>query len=238
MQEANIIRENLRAIHHQIDEACEKANRANGSVRLLLATKTVAPEIIRMAIENGENLIGENKVQEYQQKAAALADLACERHFIGHLQTNKAKEILKYVSCIQTVDRLSLAQKLDGLLKQEDRQLDVYIQVNTSFEESKFGCAPQAAMELIEQVNSTGSLRIKGLMTIGLFSDQEVAVRKSYALLRQIKEKGQQLGILPKGDLELSMGMSSDLLWAIQEGATMVRVGSAIFGKRNYQPAG
>lgn len=234
MDEALTIKENLHDIHEQIAGATSLAGRSADSVRLLLATKTVTPERIRMAIEAGEHLIGENKVQEYQQKADALADMNIERHFIGHLQSNKIKEILKYVSCIQSVDRRSLAEKLQLQLEQLDRSLDIYIQVNTSFESSKFGCAPDEVFELMELIQGLGRLRVKGLMTIGLFSDQEKAVRKSYQLLRTIKEQGQDKNLLPAGPLELSMGMSNDLPWAIQEGATMVRVGSGVFGKRNY----
>lgn len=234
MDEVLEIKAHLRNIHQQIAAGASAAGRSENTVRLLLATKTVTPERIRMAIEAGENLIGENKVQEYQQKATALADLDFERHFIGHLQSNKIKEILKYVSCIQSVDRPSLAEKLQDQLNKLDRSLDIYIQVNTSFEPSKFGCAPEQAFELMEIIQGLNRLRVKGLMTIGLFSDEEKAVRKSYQLLRNIKEEGQQKGLLPDGHLELSMGMSNDLSWAIQEGATMVRVGSAIFGKRNY----
>ena len=229
----NII-DNLLFIHRQISEACVKAGRPEGAVKLLLATKTVEPERIRMAIESGESLIGENKVQEYQQKAEALSDLTCERHFIGHLQTNKVKDILKYVSCIQSVDRLSLAEKLQTQLEKLDKTIDIYIQVNTSGEQSKSGVPPEEALALMEKIKSMPRLKVKGLMTIGLFSDQESPVRKSYALLRDYLHKGQEEGLLPEGPLELSMGMSGDLHWAIQEGSTMVRIGSAVFGKRHY----
>ena len=212
----------------------EKADRKD-EVKLLLATKTVEPERIKMAIEAGANLIGENKVQEYQQKADALKDTVCERHFIGHLQTNKVKEILKYVTCIQSVDRLSLAEKIESQLEILDMDLDIYIQVNTSGENSKSGVPAEDAFKLMEAVAGLPRLKVKGLMTIGLFSDNEVSVRKSYALLRDFRDQGQMLGLLPQGALELSMGMSGDLDWAILEGATMVRVGSAVFGSRNYQ---
>lgn len=228
------IKENLANVHQQINNACLAAGRPAEDVQLLLATKTVEPERIRMAIAAGETLIGENKVQEYQQKAAALADINCERHFIGHLQSNKVKEILKYVTCIQSVDRISLAEKLQLQLESLNQELDIYIQINTSGEASKSGVAPEQALKLMEQIASLSRLKVKGLMTIGLFSDEEVPVRKSYALLRTFKEKGQQEGLLPQAPLTLSMGMSGDLNWAIQEGSTMVRVGSAVFGQRNY----
>ena len=228
------IERRLLAIRGQIKEAEIKAGRA-GEVKLLLATKTVEPERIRMAIQAGATLIGENKVQEYQQKAAALQDVVCERHFIGHLQTNKVKEILKFVTCIQSVDRMSLAEKLNAHAQAADKQLDIYIQINTSGEQSKSGVPPKEAFGLMEGIAGLSNLRVKGLMTIGLFSDEEIPVRKSFSLLREFRTEGQQKGLLPSGELELSMGMSGDMDWAIQEGSTMVRVGSAVFGKRNYQ---
>ncbi|HEY0298183.1 MAG TPA: YggS family pyridoxal phosphate-dependent enzyme [Arachidicoccus sp.] len=223
----------LQSIHTKINDACQKTGRKEHEVRLLLATKTVSPEKIRLAVNAGETLIGENRVQEYTEKFDAIKDLNCERHFIGHLQTNKVKEVLKYVSCIQSVDRADLAEKLDTRLQQESRSIDIYVQVNTSFEESKFGVEPDKAFELIEKINQLGTLNIKGLMTIGLFSDDEILVRKSYRLLRELRDEAISKGLLAADCRELSMGMSNDLEWAIEEGATMVRVGSAIFGKRN-----
>ncbi|SEA57127.1 hypothetical protein SAMN05192529_12927 [Arachidicoccus rhizosphaerae] len=234
MEQSALIKENLSFVHNEIKEACQKAGRESSAVRLLLATKTVEPERIIQAIEAGETLIGENKVQEYHDKAEALSDIHCERHFIGHLQSNKIKEILQYVSCIQSVDSISLAEKLSAQLLKANRTLDIYLQINTSGEASKFGADPGEAFQLMEKVKTLGGLQVKGLMTIGLFSDQEVPVRKSYALLRTLKEKGQREGLLPEGHLELSMGMSGDIEWAVLEGSTMVRVGSAVFGKRNY----
>ena len=234
MEEKLHIEQQLLSVNGQIATAKQKAGRED-EVRLLLATKTVEPERIKMAIAAGATLIGENKVQEYQQKAEALKDIVCERHFIGHLQTNKVKEILKYVTCIQSVDRLGLAEKLQTQLEHLDKHLDIYIQINTSGEESKSGVAPEQAFSLMEKIAGLPRLKVKGLMTIGLFSDEEIPVRKSYSLLREFREKGQRQGLLPVGHLELSMGMSGDIDWAIQEGSTMVRVGSAVFGKRHYQ---
>lgn len=227
----NII-EGIGIIRNEINVACEKSGRNNDEVKLLLATKTVSPDRIRMAIEAGESLIGENRVQEYTEKFEAIKDLNCERHFIGHLQTNKVKEVLKYVSCIQSVDRIELAEKLDSRLQNEGRSLDIFVQVNTSFEESKFGVTPEEAFALIKKINALDTLKIKGLMTIGLFSDEEVLVKKSYRLLREIKDRAIAEGLVTDDCGALSMGMSNDLQWAIEEGATMVRVGSAIFGRR------
>ncbi|MFD2921939.1 YggS family pyridoxal phosphate-dependent enzyme [Terrimonas rubra] len=227
--------EHLHHIETRIRQACITAGRDPGSVRLLLATKTVTPENIKIALQAGQSLIGENKVQEIKEKYEALLSTPHEKHFIGHLQTNKIKDILKYgVSCVQSVDRSDLAEKLHQRLLQEQRTMDVLIQVNTSQEESKFGVAPGEAIELVKQVAKLDTLRIKGLMTIGLFSTDTVAVRNCFRLLKKIQQDIIVLQ-LPNVEMkELSMGMSNDLETAIAEGATIVRVGTAIFGKRQY----
>ncbi len=225
---------NLLTIHRRIDSACVANNRNPDEVRLLLATKTVDSERIRYALQQGETLVGENKVQELKQKCDAIKDLNPEVHFIGHLQTNKVKEVIKWATCIESVDRLSLAEKLHNRLTFEKKVIDIYIQVNTSFEESKFGVSPENALELIKQVAQFDTLRIKGLMTIGLFSGQAEKVRKCFKLLRNIKKQATALN-LPEVEIkELSMGMSGDLEIAIAEGATIIRVGTAIFGQRIY----
>ena len=224
---------NLRHIEARIRQACIAANREPGSVRLLLATKTVTPENIKIALQAGQSLIGENKVQEIKEKYEALLSIPHEKHFIGHLQTNKIKDILKYgVNCVQSVDRLDLAEKLHQRLLQEQRTMEVLIQVNTSEEESKFGIPPHKAIELVQQVAKLDTLRIKGLMTIGLFSTDTVAVRNCFRLLKKIQQDIIALQLPHVEMKELSMGMSNDLEIAIAEGATIVRVGTAIFRKR------
>ncbi len=227
------ILKNLEDIQSRIKSACLKSNRNPGDVRLLLATKTVAASTIKIALQAGQVLIGENKVQEIKEKFDDLKSISHENHFIGHLQSNKIKEILKYdVSCIQSIDRLGLAQKLHQRLLYEGKTMEAMIQVNTSNEESKFGVAPEQAIELIQQVAQFESLKITGLMTIGLFSSEAEKVRKCFRLLKQIQQKVIALHIPNVQIKELSMGMSGDLEVAIEEGATMVRVGTAIFGQR------
>ncbi|MCO6496540.1 MAG: YggS family pyridoxal phosphate-dependent enzyme [Chitinophagaceae bacterium] len=228
------ISENLLHVKERIRSACIKSGHAEDAVRLLLATKTVPVERIKIAVDKGETLIGENKVQELKQKMPLLTGLPVEGHFIGHLQTNKIKDVLKYAHCIETVDRLDLAEKLDRRLQFEGRSIDVMIQINTSFEESKFGAHPDEAMDLIKAVSSYDTLKIKGLMTIGLFAAEAEKVRPSFTLLRTIRDRAIGEGILPPDATELSMGMSGDLETAIEEGSTIVRVGTAIFGKRIY----
>lgn len=235
MSEDRIIIENLNHILQRIETACNKSKRDPSEVRLLLATKTVSPEKIKVALRAGQTLIGENKVQEVKEKFDALRDTPHETHFIGHLQTNKIKDVLKYnVSCIQSLDRLNLAEKLHQRLTFEKKTIDVFIQVNTSGEESKFGINPEKAIELTKQVAAFDTLKIKGLMTIGLFSTETEKVRACFKKLKNIQQQLIALNIPGIAMKELSMGMSGDLETAIEEGATIVRVGTAIFGKRIY----
>lgn len=229
------IQENIKYILQRIEKACIANNRDPQEVRLLLATKTVPAARIRLAIEAGQTLLGENKIQEIKEKYDDLLDLKPTNHFIGHLQTNKIKDILKYdVTCIHSIDRLDLATKLHQRLTLENKTMEVLIQVNTSNEESKFGIAPEDALALIQEVAKLDTLRIKGLMTIGLFSADEAQIRPCFQLLKNIQQQAKELH-LPNVEMkELSMGMSGDLEIAIAEGATIVRVGTAIFGERLY----
>lgn len=231
----NPVLTNIAQIKKRIALACEKSGRNPNEVRLLLATKTVSAENIRIAIESGETLIGENKVQEVKEKFEELKDIPHTKHFIGHLQTNKIKDILKYgVSCVESLDRLDLAEKLHQRLLFENKKMDVFIQVNTSSEESKFGINPENAVEFTKQVSQFDRLNIKGLMTIGLFSAETEKVRECFKLLKNIQQKIISENIPNVQMNELSMGMSGDLETAIEEGATIIRVGTAIFGQRIY----
>ncbi|PTT42554.1 YggS family pyridoxal phosphate-dependent enzyme [Chryseobacterium sp. HMWF028] len=224
---------NLTVINDRIKNACEKSGRGTDEVRLLLATKTVSAERIKIALEYGQTLIAENKVQELKEKYEDLMNTPHENHFIGHLQTNKIKDILKYdVSCIQSLDRLELAEKLHQRLLAENKTIDVLIQVNTSNEESKFGVDPNEAIELTRKVVGFSTLKIKGLMTIGLFSAETEKVRTCFKILKNIQQDIIQENIPNVEMKELSMGMSGDLETAIEEGATIVRVGTAVFGAR------
>jgi len=226
---------NLELIHDRINKACKKASRESDEVRLLLATKTVSAEHIKTALENGQLLIAENKVQELKEKYEQLKNIPHENHFIGHLQTNKIKDVLKYnVACIQSLDRIELAEKLHQRLISEGKTIDVLIQVNTSDEESKFGVPPEEAIQLTRKVSEFSTLKIKGLMTIGLFSAETEKVRQCFKILKNLQQEIIRLNIPNVEMKELSMGMSGDLETAIEEGATIVRVGTAVFGARVY----
>jgi pyridoxal phosphate enzyme (YggS family) len=188
--------------------------------------------LIRVAIEAGASLVAENRVQEVRPKFEALADLDYERHFIGHLQSNKINALVPYVSCIQSLDRLSLAKKLQSRLEREGETREVLLQVNTSGEDSKFGLAPADLKEFVSRVSRFDALKIRGLMTIGLFTEDPELARPSLRRLRELRDQVRQLNLDQVGMDELSMGMSGDLEVAIAEGSTIVRVGSAVFGAR------
>ncbi|GGG92546.1 YggS family pyridoxal phosphate enzyme [Parapedobacter pyrenivorans] len=225
--------ENMATIKERISNACRESGRDPSTVKLLLATKTVAAECIKIALQAGQTLIAENKVQELKEKYGILQEIPHTSHFIGHLQTNKIKDILKYgVSCLQSLDRFDLAEKLNRRLLAENKTMDVLIQVNTSDEESKFGISPDKTVELVKQVANMESLNIKGLMTIGLLSSEAEKTRRCFRLLRDIQQQLIALALPGVEMKELSMGMSGDLETAIGEGATIVRVGTAIFGQR------
>lgn len=228
------IKENIRHITGRIEAACKKAGRNPQEVQLLLATKTVEPERILQAFACGCTLIGENKVQELRDKHEALAAVPHTAHFIGHLQSNKIKEVIQYADCIQSIDSLELAEKVEHRLAHEDRTMDILIQVNTSSEESKFGCAPEEAEQLVKAVSLFPHIKIKGLMTIGLFSAEEAKVRECFRCLKNLQQRITAAAIPNVSAGILSMGMSGDLEIAIEEGATLLRVGTAVFGERHY----
>jgi hypothetical protein len=230
--EAADIVANLDQVRERIAAACARVGRCASEVRFLLVTKTIAPDQIRIAVEAGAELIGENKVQELVAKAEALRDLTCERHFIGHLQSNKIKQVLQHVSCIQSIDSLGLAEKLDRQLQKHGRGVDIFLQVNTSGEATKFGIAPGEALGLARQVARLGTLRVRGMMTIGMFNADGQITRRCFAQLRALRDLITAEGLAGVQLDHLSMGMSLDFEDAIAEGSTLIRVGRFVFGPR------
>ena len=224
---------NLDEVADRARAAAEASGRSGDDVRVLLATKTQPAEKIRVALEHGFTLIGENKVQEITGKAEALADLNPETHLIGPLQKNKVNHTLRHAQCIQSVDNLPLAEKINNRLDVLDETVDYFIQVNTSREDSKFGIAPEDAEELITATRELGRMRLRGLMTIGLPGETDDVIRPSYADLRELSQTLRDAGALPADATELSIGMSADYALAIEEGATIVRIGSTVFGARD-----
>lgn len=226
---------NIENVLGRIETACKNCGRDPQEVRLLMATKTVSADRIKMALSTGQTLIAENKIQEVKEKFLALESTPHESHFIGHLQTNKVKDVLRYdISCIQSMDRMKLARKLHHRLEYKNKEIDVLVQVNTSGEESKFGVEPEEAIELVKGIALLPRIHIRGLMTIGLFSSETEKVRQCFKILKNLSHEIDAEGIEGVEMKELSMGMSGDFETAIEEGATIVRVGTAIFGKRKY----
>ncbi|MFC4487678.1 YggS family pyridoxal phosphate-dependent enzyme [Tepidiphilus baoligensis] len=224
---------NLETVRTRIVCACKRAGRDPAGVRLLPVSKTVSEERLRMAYAAGCREFGENKVQEAFHKAGLMADLPELRwSLIGHLQTNKVKLVARFASEFQALDSLRVAKALDRRLQAEGRGLDVLVQVNTSGEVSKFGLPPEEVAGFLRQLTGFSSLRIRGLMTLALFSTDSSKVRSCFVLLRELRDRLRQE--TPAGVVldELSMGMSGDFEMAIEEGATIVRVGQALFGPR------
>lgn len=224
---------NLATVRQRIDAACQRAGRDPASVRLLPVSKTVDADRVRLSYHAGIRYLGENKVQEAHAKWEALNDLPdLQWSVIGHLQTNKAKLVARFASEFQALDSLRVAEELDRRLLAEGRSLDVFVQINTSDEASKYGLAPQDAEAFIAALPAYSCLRVRGLMTLALFSSDVARVRPCFVRLRQLRDQLRQRA--PAGiDLaELSMGMSGDFELAIEEGATVVRVGQAIYGSR------
>lgn len=223
---------NLTAVRSKIAAAAERSGRKPGAVRLVLVTKTVAPERIALALQSGQRDLGENKVQEGLKKSAALADHDIRWSMIGHLQTNKVKDVLNFAAEVQSLDRLSLATALEKRLQQLGRSLDVFVQVNTSDEASKYGLAPEEVSSFLRELQAFSTLKPKGFMTLATFTRDEQEVRRCFRLLHEIRDRARDTAPQGAALAELSMGMSGDYEWAIEEGATAVRVGQAVFGPR------
>jgi hypothetical protein len=237
------VRDRLVAVHERLLAAERSAGRAAGSVDLLLATKTVPIPLVRAAVAGAPTLggrrvmLGENRVQELVAKGPELADLAAELgtglHLIGHLQSNKVAAALRWASCVQSVDSLALARRLAARAAGGDGPLDVMLQVNVSAEPTKFGLEPDDAVDAALAVAALPGLRLRGLMTIGAHSSDDAVVAAGFARLRALRDAVRGSGAPGAGSAsELSMGMSGDLEVAIAEGATLVRVGTAVFGSR------
>lgn len=231
-QQLNEIKTNLATIQQKIADACAKAGRDPSSVRLLPVTKTVPAERLRIAFAAGCEEMGENKVQEAREKSELLNDLAIKWCVIGHLQTNKVKYITRFAHEFQALDSLKVAAELDKRLQAAGRGMDVYVQVNSSGEASKFGLPPEEVEDFVRQLPDYASLQVKGLMTLAIFSTDHERVRACFIRMRELQERLRQNAPAGLSFDELSMGMSGDFELAIEEGATVVRVGQAIFGKR------
>lgn len=221
------LKQRLERIEEQINLACSHAGRDRNTVRLIGVTKNHDHSVVQSLIDSGVRDIGENRVQEILTKAPALhGDF--ELHMIGHLQTNKVAAVLPHINWLQSIDRLRLIERIEYCSNKE-RRLNVLVEVNTSGEKSKSGCPVEQCRQLCERVAASPVLQLKGLMTIGPLGGSEDEVRSAFKLLRSLSENITDL--CPQA--ELSMGMSSDFSWAIEEGATMIRIGTALVGGRS-----
>lgn len=221
--------ENLKVINENIAETADKYGRDINSVRLMAVTKTVAPEIVNHAVNLGLKLLGENKVQEFLSKQE-IYDKSAEVHFIGHLQTNKVKYIIEPMSMIQSVDNIKLAKEINRLAIAHNKVMDILCEVNIGGEDSKSGVAPDGLRELLEQISEMQGIKIKGLMTIPPPSESDIFLGRMAELFNNIKSAE-----IPAVAMdELSMGMTHDYQQAIKYGSTIIRIGTGLFGTRNY----
>lgn len=221
---------NLQAVKDRIAAACAAAGRDPAGVVLLAVSKTWPAESVRQAAAAGQRAFGESYVQEAVAKLAALSDLVLEWHFIGPLQSNKTRPVAERFAWVHSVDRLKIAERLAAQRPAGLPPLNVCVEVNVSGEASKSGCPPEAAPALCRAVAALPGLRLRGLMAIPEPDPESVVARRRFAALRQLRDRLNGEGL----NLDtLSMGMSDDLEAAIMEGATIVRVGTAIFGERH-----
>ncbi len=224
--------QNLQWVQEKIRRSAERTGKTAEDITLVAVTKTFPADLINRAVELGVRHIGENRVQEAREKFPHLRP-GITRHLIGHLQRNKVKYAVNLFDVIQSVDRISLAEEINARCAKMKREMPVLIQVNTSREPQKFGCEPEEALTLLRAMDRLPYLKVRGFMTIAIFSEDPEKVRPCFQLLREIFEESRRLN-LPRSEITLlSMGMSSDFEIAIEEGANMVRIGSAIFGSRN-----
>lgn len=223
---------NVAEVRSRMAAAAERVGRTGADVRLLPVSKTVSEDRIRLALRAGLRRLGENKVQEATRKHRALADLDVDWSIIGHLQTNKARDVAAYATEFQALDSIRVAEALDRRLQAAGRSIDVFVQVNTSAEPQKYGISPEELTGFLRELPHYETLRVRGLMTLAVFSPDTERVRQCFALLRTLRDHARDTDPDLIGAGELSMGMSGDYEVAIEEGATVVRVGQAIFGAR------
>ena len=224
--------ENVERIQQRVHDACFRAGRPDKAVRLVAVSKTKPAEAIRQAYAAGLREFGENRVQEAVAKRKELEDLDASWHLVGHLQSNKAKQAVQLFDCIHSVDALHLAERIDRAAAELGRKLPVLIEVHLGEEASKFGVEETDLLQLAEKIGALPALELCGLMTLPPFFDNPEEVRPFFRRLRQLAERIEARNLPGISMRELSMGMSHDFEIAIEEGATIIRVGTAIFGER------
>ena len=223
------LQENLTRIRSRIDQACKRSGRQPDSVRLMAVSKNQSPELVAQAASAGLTLFGENRIQEAKVKIP-LCPGQLEWHFIGHLQSNKSRDAVSLFHVVQGVDSLALAEELQKQTLKQARSLPILLEVNVAGESSKFGWNPDRLLAELLQLNALPRLVVQGLMTIAPYAVDPEQVRPIFRRLRELRDRCTDLLGAPLP--VLSMGMSGDLEVAIEEGATLVRVGTALFGER------
>lgn len=227
----NNIADNIQKIHARIKHACQISDRSPDDVKLVAVSKIKPADMIEEAFHSGQKIFGESYVQEFRDKYP-LVEAPVEWHFIGALQSNKVKYLRGKVTTIHSVDRLSLAEEIDRQWAKTDKAVDIFLQVNVGDESSKAGCSPEELESLARSVAPLPNLRIKGLMCLPPHFDEPEQVRPFFKQLKELAEQVKDLHIPNVYMDELSMGMSGDFEVAVEEGATFVRIGTAIFGAR------
>ena len=229
---ADTIAGNLHDVRTRIDAAARRAGRAPGDVRLVAVSKTFAADHVRAAYAAGQRDFGENKVQEALQKIAETADIQVKWHLIGHLQSNKAKKAVGPFACIHSVDSVELLERLEAAAEAQGASPEVLVQVDLAGEATKFGADLSEARRLLDAALAARAVRLSGLMLIPPWNEDQEQTRPWFVRLRALRDQWLADGVPATALGELSMGMSHDFEAAIEEGATLVRVGTAIFGKR------
>ena len=236
MDEAQDLAHRLNSVRERIGRACARSGRAPRSVRLLPVTKGFPASTIRDAMALGLGEFGENRVQEAEEKIAAIEPRP-RWHLVGHLQRNKAKRAAQLFDVIQSVDSIQVAEEVSRRALDAGKKVVCLVEVNTSGDASKFGVSPDGAHELLRAVGPLEGIDLRGLMTIGPLAGGADGARRAFRELASIRAEATRAGLLPE-DADLSMGMSDDFEIAIEEGATIVRLGTALFGARPVRPGG
>lgn len=230
-----MIAENIETVRKRIREACFRCGRKPEEVLLVGVTKTFSPQHIREAMAAGLRDFGESYAQELREKRELLRSEDIRWHFIGHLQTNKVKYLTDFVYLIHSVDNIRVAEEINKRAEKAARKVNILLEVRTTAEATKYGVVPDKTVELAKQVSKLPWISVLGLMTMGPFSDDPNDSRPSFRLLAELRKQIEQEGIPGITMQHLSMGMTHDFEVAIEEGATMLRIGTAIFGERKQQ---
>lgn len=231
---SDLLKRNIETVLTRIESAAQKSGRNPDDIKLIAVTKNIEPETINLASEFGLKDFGENRVQEFLKKFD-LVRHDINFHMIGHLQTNKVKYLVDKIKSIHSIDSIKLAKEIDKRFGEKHLKIDAFIQIHTAKEETKFGLDPEELEQFLNQAQDLKNINFIGLMTIGTFTDDEKEIRRCFSTLRKLKDDYSHFKTENIDLRELSMGMTSDFEIAIEEGSTIVRIGTAIFGERIIQ---